>query len=85
MTFQKYFSMFIDSKLSLPLIFAEGIALEIAQKFASRTVFLYEVFWVFAVIAYVIFYVNWTVNMQGRLCDLVLTGCGLDFFFLFSP
>lgn len=84
MTFQKYFSIFIDSKLSLPLVFAEGIALEITQKFPSRTVLLYEVFWVFAVIAYVIFYVNWTVNMQGRLCDFVLKGCGLDFLSFFS-
>lgn len=84
MTFQKYFSIFIDSKLSLPLVFAEGIALEITQKFPSRAVLLYEVFWVFAVIAYVIFYVNWTVNMQGRLCDFVLKGCGLDFLSFFS-
>lgn len=42
-------------------------------------------FWVIAVIAYVIFNVNWTVNMQGRLHYLLLTGCDLGFFFLFSP
>lgn len=83
MTFQKYVSMFMDSKLSLRLIFAGGIALEITQKNATRTIFLYSVFQVIAVIAYAIFYVNWTVNMQRRLCDLLLTGCGVDFFFPF--
>lgn len=54
-TFQKqvlYRSM--DSKLNMSLPFAEGTALEITQKFASRKVALYRMFLIIPITAYII-------------------------------
>lgn len=78
-------NMFLYSwkKLNLPFIFAESIALEITQKIASWTNFS-----VWSVLGYCwhclwYFLCKLTVYMQGRLCYLLLTGCGLEWFFVF--